>query len=362
MKFKKVRNMFLAAVLTCSMCAVPVFAAPDDSTSMESLESQKAQAESEVSDLQTQLNTLMTKMNDLESQLIAKGQEISQAEEDLQAAEEKRQQQYEDMKLRIKYMYEEGDNSAIERVCKAGNIAEVLSQAEYVQKVHTYDRNMLKEYANTVAEIDELRTTLEEDNAKLQSMMTEYEEQSGEIASTIESKRAEVENLDNMIQEAARAALEAQKKAEEEAAKRAQNNTPPAPAIPSVPNTPQSPSDNGSSGVVEPPSYNPVTGNAVVDRAYGKLGCAYGWGACGPDVFDCSGFVSYCLTGSYMRLGTTYTFMAWNQVSNPQPGDVCVNWTHCGIYIGNGRMIHAADYGIGVIVGPVQGGMIYVRY
>ena len=65
---------------------------------------------------------------------------------------------------------------------------------------------------------------------------------------------------------------------------------------------------------------------------------------------------------SYTRLGTTYTFLGWTQVSDPQPGDVAVNAEHCGIYIGGGQMIHAADYGIGVIQGPVQSGMIYVRY
>ena len=46
----------------------------------------------------------------------------------------------------------------------------------------------------------------------------------------------------------------------------------------------------------------------------------------------------------------------------PQPGDVAVNSGHCGIYIGNGKMIHAATYGVGVIVGPVQSGMVFVRY
>ena len=46
----------------------------------------------------------MSTMNELEGQLVAKGQEISKAEEDLKAAQEKETQQYEDMKLRIKYM------------------------------------------------------------------------------------------------------------------------------------------------------------------------------------------------------------------------------------------------------------------
>ena len=109
------------------------------------------------------------------------------------------------------------------------------------------------------------------------------------------------------------------------------------------------------------PSYNASTGNAVVDRAYGCLGAAYVWGACGPSGFDCSGLVSYALTGSYSRLGTTYTFLGWSRVSDPQPGDVAVNADHCGIYIGGGQMIHASTYGVGVIVGPVQSGMVFVR-
>ena len=83
--------------------------------------------------------------------------------------------------------------------------------------------------------------------------------------------------------------------------------------------------------------------------------------AVGPDTFDCSGLVSYALTGSYSRLGTTYTFMAWPQVSDPQPGDICTSSYHCGIYIGGGQMIHAPQQGEQVKVGPVQSDMIIVR-
>lgn len=109
-----------------------------------------------------------------------------------------------------------------------------------------------------------------------------------------------------------------------------------------------------------------VDGGSVVSRAYSKLGCAYSWGGIGPNSFDCSGFVSYCLTGRYCRLGTTGTFMGWTRVSNPQPGDVVVNSYHTGIYIGNGQMIHASDYNTGVIISSVAAGMnnnyIFVRY
>ena len=127
----------------------------------------------------------------------------------------------------------------------------------------------------------------------------------------------------------------------------------PQPSTPAPAPTPSAPSQS-------------VDGGTVVSRAYSKLGCAYSWGGIGPDSFDCSGFVSYCLTGRYCRLGTTGTFMGWTRVSDPQPGDVVVNSYHTGIYIGNGQMIHASDYKTGVIISSVAAGMnnnyIFVRY
>ena len=121
--------------------------------------------------------------------------------------------------------------------------------------------------------------------------------------------------------------------------------------------TPQTADTTGNGG-----SQPAESGSDTVSRAYSCLGSSYVWGGVGPGGYDCSGLVSYCLTGEHTRLGTTSTFMGWPQVSDPQPGDIAVNWGHTGIYIGNGRMIHAATYGVGVIVGPVQSGMIIVRW
>lgn len=400
MKFKKVRSLLLAIALACSMVVTPAFpvSASPEEEKQANLENQKAAVEGEVNDLQTQLNTLMIKMNELEGQLIVKGQELVQAKQDLAVAEEKKQQQYEDMKLRIKYMYEEGDSSALERVMSSGSMAEALKQGEYIEKVHTYDRDKLQEYAQTVTEVEDLKVTLEEETVSLKNIEAEYQVQSTELSTTIESKRAEVENLDEMIQIAAQEAEAARIRAAEEAAAAARaaeaerartaartTQTPasPAPNTPSADNTDtntagegentgednsqdtptDTPAADDTTTATPEPSYDVFTGNSIVDRAYGWVGNAeYVWGACSPGSFDCSGFVSYCLTGSYSRLGTTYTFLAWPQVSDPQPGDVCVNAGHCGIYIGGGQMIHAATEGVGVVVGPVQSGMIYVRY
>ena len=109
-------------------------------------------------------------------------------------------------------------------------------------------------------------------------------------------------------------------------------------------------------------SYDSSYANAVVARAYSCIGLYYEWGAVGPTTFDCSGLVSYCLTGSYTRIGSTSTFITWTRVSDPQPGDVCVNSHHCGIYIGNGQMIHAPGSGRTVCISSVHSDMVYVRY
>lgn len=380
---KRLVTILMAAVLACGTIATPVMA-----TNVDDLKKSKASKQSEVDALQTQLNELMTKMNDLETQLIEKGQEKTQAEADLEVAEEKEQQQYEDMKLRIKYMYEEGDNSALERIVDSGDIADVLAQTEYVEKVHTYDRNMLEEYKETVQQVKDLKATIDEDMQNIQDLEAEYESQSEELNTTISNKSAEITNIDSMIQEAAKAALEAQKKAEAEkkakeeaqakaakeaAAKEAASQTAAASSSTTTTTTTTASTDTSASTDTTADTSTDTSSSStatpaaddgtIVERAYSWVGNAeYVWGACSPGAFDCSGFVSYCLTGQYARLGTTYTFLTWTQVSDPQPGDVCVNANHCGIYIGGGQMIHAADYGIGVIVGAVQDGMIYVRY
>jgi cell wall-associated NlpC family hydrolase len=108
--------------------------------------------------------------------------------------------------------------------------------------------------------------------------------------------------------------------------------------------------------------YTAATGNEIVDRAYSMLGSTYRYGGTGADgTFDCSGLVGYAITGTTERIGNTETFMGYNQVDDPQPGDIVVNEGHTGIYIGDGQMIHASDESTGVIVGDVQSGMIYVR-
>lgn len=370
----------ITAVVTSSMIVTPVLAAP----SVDDLKKEKAAKQSEVSSLQSQLTTLMGKVNTLESELIQTGEDITKAQGDLEVAQEKEKEQYAAMKKRIKYMYEAGNDSAFETLVTSEDFTDLLSKAEYVQNVHSYDRKQLQEYVETKQQISDLKDSLEKDQKELESKQVEYEKQGDNLNNLITSKSAEVANLDSEIQAAAEAAArEAAERAAREAAEKAakeaerqqaaasnnnaastsnrnnttsnRNNTTSSSSSASVATKPS----NSSSSTIT--SGTNANGGSIVSRAYSQLGKPYVWGACGPDSFDCSGFVSYCLTGSYSRLGTTLTFMGWTRVSNPQPGDVVTTATHCGIYIGNGQMIHAPHTGDVVKVGPVQSGMIYVR-
>ena len=359
----------ITAVVTSSMIVTPVLAAP----SVDDLKKEKAAKQNEVSSLQSQLTTLMGKVNTLESELIQTGEDITKAQSDLVVAQKKEKEQYAAMKKRIKYMYEAGNDSAFETLVTSDDFTDLLSKAEYVQNVHSYDRKQLQEYVETKQQISDLKDSLEKDQKELESKQVEYEKQGDNLNNLITSKSSEVANLDSEIQAAAEAAAReaAERAAREAAAKEAERQQ----AAASNHNAASTSNRNNttsssSASVATKPSHSSsstttsgtnANGGSIVSRAYSQLGKPYVWSACGPNSFDCSGFVSYCLTGSYTRLGTTLTFMGWTRVSNPQPGDVVTTATHCGIYIGNGQMIHAPHTGDVVKVGPVQSGMIYVR-
>lgn len=123
---------------------------------------------------------------------------------------------------------------------------------------------------------------------------------------------------------------------------------------------------NGNSSSL---SYNIVVnersvGYNATNIAYSLLGKAYAYGGTGPDAFDCSGFVQYV----YRRLGYSISRSSSTQLydgvavsySNALPGDI-LNFgysdgtsTHSALYVGNGKMIHAANQSLGVVLSDVD--------
>lgn len=390
MKLKKVSSMILAVTLACTMTVTPVLA-----DEVSDLKQKKQETQNQVSDLQTQLNSLMTKISDLENDLIETGEEISQTEEDLKTAQEEQEQQYAAMKLRIKYMYEEGTGTAtVEKVLTSGDISSVLTQAEYSQQVHSYDRDKLEEYVATVQKVEDLKTTLETKMADLQETQTEYDAQKDELNTTITEKSSEIANLDVKIDEAVKKAAEeeakrkaaeaAAKKAAEEAAKKnnssssSSNRNNSSNSSSSSSNSSSSNSSSSSSGSSSSsssnssssssssssPSYSADKGSIIVNAAYSQIGVPYVWGGTTPGVgLDCSGLVQYCYRQAGISIPRTSgdILAAGTIVSNPQPGDICWTPGHVAIYIGGGQMIEAQQTGVPVKVSSVRV-TYYVRY
>ncbi|MBZ8178170.1 hydrolase [Corynebacterium poyangense] len=107
--------------------------------------------------------------------------------------------------------------------------------------------------------------------------------------------------------------------------------------------------------------FGSESGLAAVKAAMSKQGAPYGWGAAGPDVFDCSGLMFW----AYQQQGKTIPRTSQAQMaggtpvakSDLQPGDIVGFYpgaTHVGMYIGNGQIVHASDYGIPVQVVPLD--------
>lgn len=402
-----------AAVLILFSAAGNVYADEGDTTE---LEQQKAEAQAEAESLQSQLNTLLEKMTELENALIDKGEEIQQAQTDLAAAEEKRQKQYEDMKLRIKYMYENGNATLIEMILESGDFTQILSRAEYAQKINEYDRNMLEEYARTVQEISDLQAALEQDMTTLEETETSYEEQQSQLTTLIEEKSSEVENLDVQIQEAARLAAEKEAEREAQAAAAApetssqdhsdnssSGSSQTSSTADSSPGTDSgsassgsgsssgsssSGSGSGSSGSSSTgssgstssgsgsssgsssssggsASYNASAASIIVNAAWSQVGVAeYIYGSQNPGVsFDCSGLTQWCYAQAGISIPRTSSeqLAAGTIVTDPQPGDICWTQGHVAIYIGNGQMIEAQKPGTLVCVSSVRV-TYYVRY
>ena len=377
----------ITAVVTSSMIVTPVLAAP----SVDDLKKEKAAKQSEVSSLQSQLTTLMGKVNTLESELIQTGEDITKAQGDLEVAQEKEKEQYAAMKKRIKYMYEEGNSTAIETLVSAENFSDLLNKAEYVQNVHSYDRKQLQEYIDTKQQIADLKAQLEEDQANLESMQSDYEAEQTTLSNTLESKKEEVADLDEQLQ-AAVAAAEAKRQAEEaaKAAKAAEstkshstvastsnsgsqtvgnttnnngnNNTtvtPSAPSAPSTPSTPSTPtvtpdtSNNNSSSNNGGSTYG--NGSAILSAAAAYLGVPYVWSGTSGSGVDCSGLVYL----AHQACGIPITRNSYSQgsggqaVSDPQPGDVVCYGGHVGIYAGGGQVVHASNPRVGITVSNV---------
>ncbi|WP_165171184.1 NlpC/P60 family protein [Adlercreutzia sp. ZJ242] len=324
---------------------------------------------------QAEAAATLDKLNAMQTQLDAASDDYFDALAEQEAAQEKMDEaqarideangQIADLQdklgTRARSMYRTGSLSFIDLLLGSTTFQAFSNNWDLLNSMNENDANMVQQTKDLRAEVEAQKATY----AEQERIAAEQAETARQVKEEAEATVAEIQAIyDNLSAEAAELLeqeREAQRRAEEAAAASVVQQAIQQATQPSGGGS----SDGGNAGgsASNAPAYVPADAGSVVGRAQSYVGNAqYEWGACAPGRFDCSGFVSYCLTGSYSRLGSTSTFLGWPRVSDPQPGDVCVNSGHCGIYVGNDQMIHAADYGVGVIYGPVQSGMVFVRY
>lgn len=376
-KSKVALNAAFAAILAVglSVPAASAFAAPSDDKQAE------AQAAlQKLNQYQSELDQASANYEAAHQEQIDAQNRVDEAQKQIEektAQIEKDQQRLSD---RARDMYRSGDTNFLDVILGASSFEQFATTWNMLETLNGNDAELVSETKTAREELQAAKQEAEE-QAKVAS---DKAEEAKSVAEAADQKASEMQQTYNSLSAEAqelisqeRAAQEAQQQAAAAAAE--QNGTAGDDAAATITNSNRnnatSNNSSNSSGNNNKPSKNnasssatnnskpqSVSGNSVVNRAYSQLGKPYKWGAVGPNSFDCSGLVSYCLTGSYSRLGTTGTFMGWTRVSNPQPGDICVNSHHCGIYIGGGQMIHAPQTGDVVKVSSVHSGMIYVRY
>ena len=160
---------------------------------IEAAEEKKAELEKVVTEMDKELTAAMTEYNDLANEQDALETEIAATEVKLEEAAEKEVDQYEDMKLRIQYMYEVGNQSYLELLMSSENIVEFINNAAYIVELSIYDRDMLKSYQETKQQIADDKKLLEEDNARLTVLVDEAKNKFDEVNSLVEDKQEQVE-------------------------------------------------------------------------------------------------------------------------------------------------------------------------
>ena len=223
---KKMVSLLLVMTL-CSGMVVNGYASEIDDTKKkaEELENKKKTAENEKASLAEQLKQLTQEMENTKKKITEKEDEITTKEEELVQAKIDEDDQYNSMKKRIRYMYENGNTGFVEILCSSKSIGEFLNNAEYISTISGYDRDMLVEFQKVVKNVEAQEASLKKEYDKLQTMQDDLITKQDNVSQLVQNKQSEIQSLDselgdtkNKLAQLQAAAAEAERRQKEAAA------------------------------------------------------------------------------------------------------------------------------------------------
>lgn len=366
----------LAGSLTAGACAVPNVYAKTEAEKKRDAYKKKLKAknsdianikdsQSDVKDSITaaaaKMKTLLSKQEQLKSDIKDKQNEVEQANKKLEEAKEEEQNQYDAMKLRIQYLYENStDNSIWSAILESNGLSDMLNRIEYATDLYKSDRELMTSYQNAVKKVEDWTMQLVDEMDSLLALQDKYQTQQGELKTLMAKLEQQKDAYAQQLAEAQKQAQDYKKtiskqeaiiRAQEAAAARANANT-------------YDGGGTGASGGIASDSYlkdpdcNPsqttdVSGADIVAFAQQFVGNPYVWGGNSlTNGVDCSGFVHQVY--AHFGISTPRYSQAFKSVGQPvsyqniQAGDVVVYPGHVAIYIGNGNIVEAQSTRAGI--------------
>lgn len=341
----------------------------DKKNEINGLKDQQQTTADDIKNKSAKLDEILAAQKKLQADITSKQAEIEQNQKDLAAAQEKQQEQYDAMKKRIQFMYENSAEDNIwTAIIESNGITDMLNRIEYVSDVYDSDRALMDSYQAAVEQVKEIGTKLDNDMNELTAMQDDYEKQQADVeaaivalenqkeqyASQIAQAQQQADNYQNIITAQGKIIQEQEAAAAAAAAARANSSSSSSSYDGGGAGKGGSiASDYASGGGKNPSASTGVSGSSVVSYAMQFVGNPYVWGGNSlTNGVDCSGFVHEVY--AHFGISTPRYSQAFKSVGqavsfdNIQPGDVVVYPGHVAIYAGGGVIVEAQSTKAGI--------------